>query len=82
MDIEAQRCQNGEMKRFLDELVKQMEEVEAELNQTQAQVAHIHTIAGKKQRQIDIVNSKLEKLLARTGVRSSLLHQIDIVVKN
>lgn len=73
MDIEAQRGQNEEMQRFLDELIKQMEEVEVELNQTQTEVGQMHTIAGKKQRQIDIVNSKLEKLLAKTGVRVFVL---------
>lgn len=68
MDIEAQKCINEETQRFLNELIKEQNQVENELKGYANQLEKLRFLAGKKQRDVDVLSTKIESAMNKTGV--------------
>lgn len=68
MDVEAQRCQNEETQRFLDDLRKQEYAIDTELKASSDEVERMYFTVNRKQRAIDILTNKIENILNKTGV--------------
>ncbi|KAB0794085.1 hypothetical protein PPYR_13705 [Photinus pyralis] len=67
MDIEAQKCENEEIERFLSALVKQANDLEDELRACQREEEGLRCYASKKQRDMDVLTNKLEKVINQQG---------------
>lgn len=69
MDIECQRGTNDELERTLEDLKKQQAIADKELQNYFDEIARCYSAVNKKQREIEVLNKKLDKIKA-SGVKA------------
>lgn len=68
MDIEAQKYVNDETQRFLDDMIKQQNAAEAQVKEQNADFEKLQFLAAKKQRDLDLLTTKIETVINKQGV--------------
>lgn len=77
MDTETQRIINEDLAKMLNDLRRENDVVEAQVNRYTEELKKCNATMNKKQTTMDIVSKKIEKELNKTGVRLIKLRRLD-----
>lgn len=68
MDTETQKIINEDLCKMLNDLKKEQDVMEAEVNQLSEELSNCNAMMNKKQTTMDIVTKKIKKEMSKTGV--------------